>query len=154
MSVAQFDGRLYDLSIFQGKKSTGMVRLTQELFGDNSGAICTGIDKLAQRVAIELLTDTSSAPYAGDRGTALLSAVRRGELRTETDVYMAFSLAAARILQLFRSLELDTDPDDERLTELDVVTLQLEPDRLKLTMRIVTQAGDSREVILPITVLP
>jgi hypothetical protein len=154
MSLDQYLGRRYDLAIFQGVQSQGDTRLVQSLFGDNSGAVTTGTNKLSQRVAIELLMDADSPKYQINRGTSLVGSVRRGELRTETDVYIAFSFAAARVEQLFRSQEEDSDPDEERLESLELLSLALSPDQLRLTVQINTAAGTSRTVILPITVMP
>ncbi len=154
-SVSDYVGRFYDLAIFQNVKSEGESLLAQRLFGENSGSICTGIQKICQRVVIELMTDAESILYGGtDRGTFLLGAIRRGEIRTETDVYSAFSLAAARIERLFSGLETTDDVDDERLASLTLTGLSLSSEKLVMNIQIQSVAGSSRAVILPITQLP
>ena len=154
-TVVDYVNRLYDLAVFGNVQAVGEAQLTQSLFGDNSGAITTGVNKLCQRVAIELLTESASLPYDQDsRGTELLGTLRRGELRTEMDVYAAFSFAAARIERLFSSLETTSDVDEERLASLNLDQLVLSPDLVKLYITVTTAAGTSRTVILPITTLP
>lgn len=137
----------------------GPVRLTQSLFDEHSsGEICTGIQKLSQRVAIEFLTEKGSMPYLPDRGTEFMTKLRQGRLRTELDVTLEFNFAIIDIAQNLITEEATyTDipmPDDERFASAELTSIAILADFLQLTMLVTSVAGDSREVIMPISTLP
>lgn len=143
--------RTVDVSAFQGASLDGDVRLEQSLIGDEGGLIVTGIQKLAQRWALEFLTEEGSIRYDPDRGCPFVGAVRRGELLTELDVFQAFALSAPIFERNLQNEETDADPDDERFRQADLLSVVVSPTLLIIRVKITSRAGTSRAAILPIS---
>jgi hypothetical protein len=147
--------RVYDVLAFQGAQPRGDVQLEQILFDEAAaGMLCTGIQKLAQRFVLELLTEQGSMPYLPARGTTFMTRFRLGYLRTETDVFIAFNLAMNNLELALAAEELTTDPADERYAGavLDSVTITATAAVLHVTL--LSQAGTGRVVIMPISTTP
>ena len=63
MSLADFANRKYDYLALQNVTTGQDTRVGLVLYAeDNSGRICVGIQKLAQRWALEFLTELGSMP--------------------------------------------------------------------------------------------
>lgn len=151
-SVLDYVGRKYDVLAFRGAKATGDVQLSQTLFdGASSGELCTGIQKLSQRFAIELLTEDGSMTFRPLRGCQFMRDVRLGRLRTELQVQTSFDFS---LLDIRRNLvnEEPTDmADDERFENAELTSIAILPGFLRITVTITSVAGTSRQVILPIS---
>lgn len=146
-SLADYTDRVYDVFAFHGVKDVGEAALTQEMLDVEGGLICTGVQKLAQAFLITFLTEQGSIPYDPDEGTTFMIQLRRGELRTETDVQIAFSFAVGQLLRLF-----SRDPAaaaDETLTRVDLLRVTVSAGGVSLTVKLTT-ADPQRQAILPI----
>lgn len=151
MSVADYAGRTYDVLAFRGAAARGEVRLDQSLFGaDAAGTICTGIQKLAQRFVLELLTERGSLPYSPARGTTFMTRLRQGRLRSEADVFVAFGFALNDLELSLTAEEAGTDPDDERFASASLDKVFIEPGVVVLHVTVLSRAGTARKVILPV----
>lgn len=147
--------RVYDVLAFQGAKPMGEVLLEQFLFDDAAaGMLCTGVQKLAQRFVLELLTESGSMPYLPARGTQFMVRFRLGILRTEADVFIAFNLALNQLELALTAEELDTDPADERYAGASLDSVVIADATVVLHVRLWSQAGTAREVIMPISTTP
>lgn len=154
MSVADYQGRKYDLLAFRGARPVGDTLLSQTLFGiDSSGEICVGVQKLAQRWALEFMTETGSMTFRRQRGCDFMRAARQGRLRTEQDVQTEFDFANLDVQRNLVNEEYAGMPDDERFDRAELLGLGILADSLRLTVAIYSIAGDSRKVILPIDML-
>lgn len=146
-----YQDRTVDILAYQGATPAGMVRLTGSLAEEGeSGKVCTGIQKLAQRFAIEFLTARGSMPYQPDRGTVFMLKAGRGLLRTTDDVRSCFAEAMIDMHANMIAAEAGTEPDDERYAgaELSSVTAQLGSVSLGIT--VYSRAGVNRTFIMPI----
>jgi hypothetical protein len=154
MSVADYLGRQVDALAFPGAEARGMVPLEQELASeDNSGQICVGVQKLAQKFLLALLTELGTMPYQRERGTQFLTEARLGRWQTELDVTSSFTLALADIERQLVNDESDSTPDDERFGSAELRSLVLTSETVQLTIVIRSRSGLSRRVILPIPFL-
>ena len=151
-----YTGRTVDLLIFQGVEPSGKQRIHTGFALDEGGYVCTGVQKVAQSWLILFLTDLGTVLNKPTRGSSFLHAMRTGRIRVEDDVSAEFSLAAEQVRQTM-GLDASADgtlPADERLDE--AVLLEFDLDQaasyLYLKVRILTVAGDSRDVILPVPV--
>ena len=159
-TILDYQNRRFDAAAFRGQTPSGEVKLGQSLFDVNSsGEVMTGTAKLAQRFTMEFLTEQGSMPYLPDRGTEFMTEARAGHLLTEQDVILQFNLAMNDVAQNLVSEEalyeeLLPMQDDEKFESAELTGLALLGDFLTLTVRVFSIAGDSREVILPISVLP
>ena len=95
-TAVDYLNRRFDVLALQGAQSRGEVLLNQSIFSTgNSGQICTGVQKLAQRWALEFLTIRGSMPFhMSERGSDFMTWLRHGRIRTEFDVTSYFNFAA------------------------------------------------------------
>jgi hypothetical protein len=149
--VIDYRGRLVDARAFVDiDKNQPMI---QQLVGvGNSGAVLTGIAKLVQRVVLELLTDQGSMQYLPERGTALMPQLRAGFVRTSAELFAAFSSAAADVLRTVRNDTRQTDPPDEQLQRLEMLSAEIFGELATVRVRVVSAAGAFSDVYLPLTV--
>ena len=149
---ADYAGRTYDVCAFQGQKERGEVRLDQTLIG-HGGLICTGAAKAAQRYVLEFTTERGSMPYLAKRGCDFMTKLRQGYLRHESDVFAAFALASADVLDNLADDEVSTTPNDERIDTAVLAAVQIFPGYCVLKINLKTVAGPVRPVILPIATI-
>src|SRR6185437_5077471 len=111
----QYAGRTYDLSMFQGIQPAGRALLRADVADPQApaGAIVTGIQKLAQRFALLLLTEQGSMPLAPLQGSPLMTNLRQGTLRNDHDVFVAVAQGIGVVVPQLRVLQQATDPPDE-----------------------------------------
>lgn len=151
-----YTGRTIDLLIFQGVKASGKQPIETAFGLDDGGYICTGVQKVAQTWLSLFMTDLGTVLNKPTRGSSFFQSMRTGRIRVEDDVSAEFARAAE---QVRRTMDLDAveagDLEaDERLDEALLLDFNLnrEAASLYLKIRIVTAAGDSRDIILPIPV--
>ena len=152
--LTDYIDRVYDVLAYAGATPAGDTLLTQELVLENeSGQICVGAQLLAQRFLLEILTEKGSMVYRPTRGTDFMAQLRQGYLRTPIDVFAAFSSA---LVDVQRNLQDDetNEPDDERYSSAQILSLTVLPGSVEIYVEITSLAGTSRKVILPIAVTP
>jgi hypothetical protein len=154
-TVTDYADRTVDVSAFHGVAASGEIRLDQSLFTDiSSGLVITGIQKLAQRFLLELLTRTNSLRYLPARGTSFMTAARTGLIRTEFDAFTYFAVALGTVETNLRAEEAETDPADERFDSAELAQIAFLPGHLKLYISLLSAAGTERKIILPISTTP
>ena len=154
-TVLDYQGRRFDVLALRGAQSSGDVQLSQDLFDEeSSGEICTGVQKLAQRWVLEFLTIRGTLAFLPDRGTDFVQQVRDGVLRSDPDVVTAFTLASIALRRNLRTEEDVAMPTDELFGNATLDSITLLPGFLSLGVTVNSQAGTSRQVILPISTLP
>lgn len=152
MSVADYAGRQYDVLAFRGAKPRGEVQLSQTLFdAEVYGEICVGIQKLAQRWLTGFMTIRGSVRYRPTDGTRFMREFYSGKLRTEADVATSFAFSEIENRDNLQDEEDDTMPDDERLDYAELSQIAILPGLIRLQVRVVSLAGTSRKVILPLS---
>lgn len=151
-TIADYQGRTFDILAFQPASNT--TELSQSLVSSsNGGLICTGVQKLAQRWVLEFLTPTGSIPYKPSRGSSFLINVRAGNVQNNVDVVAYFSAAEAELATNLKNEDKVTDPTDERYDTATLDGFSLTDDgKLILEVTVLSVAGTSRNVILPISV--
>lgn len=155
MSLADFANRKYDYLALQNVNTAKDTQLGLVLYAeDNSGRICTGIQKLAQRWALEFLTEKGSMPGLPDRGSDFMTLVRQGRMRTQLDVTQNFYAANLRLRVTLQNEEYEDMPDDERFDDAELLSVAILPGYLNMRVMITSRAGDERAVILPVATLP
>ena len=80
--------------------------------------------------------------------------VRQGSLKSEIHVQAEFNFAAVRIRQNLVNEETDDMDPEDRFAQSLLTQIVLYPGGLQLYVTIISQAGTSREVILPIAITP
>lgn len=151
-TVADYQGRTVDVSAYQGMKAKGEVKLLSVLAEDGTGGrICTGIQKLVQRFIIELFTEKGSIPYMEQRGTGFMTEARLGYLRTQIDIFAAFSRALSDLKVSLSVAESSDDPADERFFHAEIISIEYAAGNAKIFTRIYS-LDSAAKAILPISV--
>jgi len=155
MSLQDYATRKYDYLALRNVDTTEKAKLGLELFTqEDSGQICTGIQKLAQRWLLEFLTETGSILAAPDRGCDFMIGVRQGRLRTVLNVRTTFSAADLDIRRNLRNEEYADMPDDERFGSAELTSATILAGFMRLDVKINSVAGTSRAIIVPVATLP
>ena len=150
-TILDYIDRTVDLVGWHGMQPTGEVLLQQTLAPAGTGGfIVTGVQKVAQRFLIELLTETGSRQFWPLEGNDFLTEARLGAWQTPADALGAFVRAVAIIRPLLQAEEVDTDPADERFVDAVPLSVTLEPAMVIIRFRIDTQAGSDRNFIFPL----
>jgi hypothetical protein len=155
MPLKDFINRKYDYLAFQpaADRRDGLKDLA--LYDErSSGKICTGAQKLAQRWALEFLTERGSMPYLPARGCDFMTQIRQGRVRTQNDIIANFTSASLAITRNLRQEEYEGMPDEERFDRALLANVILHPGYADLRVIIVSRAGINRTVIFPIETLP
>lgn len=152
MAPSDYVGRTVDIWILRDAPSISGED-TQQLFGPgDSGQLCTGSIKLAQRWLLEFLTARGSMPFhMAKRGTTFMTALRAGRLRTEFDVKSQFAFAAADVRIALQAEETENTPLDERIDTVSLLQLAILDDAISLSVRLTSQSGDAQRLIVPIS---
>lgn len=154
--ASDYVGRQFDLLALQGARPVGDVLLSQTMFSvQDLGQVCTGVQKLAQRWLLHLLTVRGSMPFNADDGTDFITDARSGRWHTEEDVQESYEFAAADVaLYMTREESAAMHPED-RFRSAVLQRIALLPDRsVSLTVAITSLAGTTRKVILPVPFSP
>lgn len=155
MSLQDYATRRYDVLAFEGSRPDKESKLNMLLFSEqNSGQICAGIQKLAQRWTLEFLTERGSMLGKPNRGCDFMRLVRNGRLKTQTDVFYAFNYAEVVVRRNLREEETDEMSNDERIASAESISIAFLPGYAQLRVAITSLAGDTREIILPVSTLP
>lgn len=156
-TVSDYRNRRADMLAFRGifPQLRGRDQLlAQELVrpGDG-GALIAGIEKLAQKALLILLTKVGSRIYSITEGTTFMMDAERGYWRTPTDVSESFYAARLDVSRQCRASEDDaTDPADERWGTFDLDGVTLVGDKVSLRLSLTSAAGTSYTFMTPITV--
>lgn len=148
---SNYIGRTIDLLAYQGAPGRGEVLAEQTLVRPGqTGQITTGIQKLAQRFLLELLTEKGSIPHLPNRGCQFMTDANAGTFQNQYDVLASFSQALVDITENLQAEESLSDPDDERFDSAEVENISFANGSASVTVRIYSLAGSSREVIAPL----
>ena len=143
-------GRRADLLAFDDFRTKGDTLLTQALVSpDSTGAVIAGIEKLAQRFLLELLTEYGTTAGIPDRGCQFMRDARQGRWRTPADVRRSFS---SSMLQVRRSLVRDwvpSDPRDELFSEAEMLDVVVSGDFVSVRIALTSLAGETRVILYP-----
>lgn len=155
-TVADYRDRRADMLAFRGvfPQLKGRNQLLAQEFvrpGDG-GALIAGIEKLAQKILIVLLTKLGSRKYRPLEGTRFMTDAAAGRWRTTADVTESFYGARLDVSRQCRDTEAADDPLDERWGSLDLDGVTLAGDKVTLRLAVVSAAGTEYTFMTPITV--
>jgi len=153
MTLQEYSGRTYDVLAYQDAVAAGEVLVKQQLIGDdNQGQICTGIQKLAQKFLLILLTEKGTKVHFPDFGTEFITDAKRGFFQTPLDVFASFSAAIVDIKTQLQAEETADDPDDEIYAEAEIVSVSLAGLTVAVTVELRSAAGTSVRFIPPLNI--
>jgi len=147
----QYAGRSVDILMFDDFRERGDTLVTQALvLPGQRGAVIAGIEKLAQRFVIELLTEQGSVLGDPTRGCPFMTDANRNRWNSQQDVNSSFNLSLVLIQSRMVQDQLPTDPPDERLRSATLTEIIFTRDRVAITIEIQSVAGTDRVVLLPL----
>lgn len=150
-TAADYLGRTIDLLILYGAQPKGEQLLTQALaLPGQGGAVITGIEKLAQRYVLELLTEAGSLVYLPNRGCNFMIDGRSGGWRTQADLTQSFYAAMITVKRALILEEQATDPDDERFGSATLLGSVLNGTQVAIRVALSSLAGTSRVIFTPL----
>jgi hypothetical protein len=145
-------GRQYDILALRGAAAVGDIELVQNLFDAQvDGEICVGIQKLAQRWVLEFCTELGSMRFRQDRGCRFMTDLRRGRLRTASDVFTSFGFSAFTITNNLQAEETTDMPADERFARAELLETQLAAGLVSIRVQVFSLADVDRKIILPLS---
>lgn len=149
-----YSNRKIDLHIFQGVNAPNSSDITPS-FGKISN-FCTGIQKLAQRYTICLLTELGSQVSFSDFGSDLITSLTSSSnLYNRADLYPIFNEANAKIEAEFydHDQKYPGAPDDERLASAALVDILSTPTGgVALSVELQTYSVEPVSFIIPLPI--
>lgn len=115
-----------------------------------SGGTVTGIEKLAQRFTVNLLTQKGSIPYLPLKGTNLVTMLQTGSFSTEQDVFVAFAASLVDLNRQMKSEQSTTDPSDEIYQSARLVTVVISQGSITLYIQVKSAASLTTMFALPL----
>ena len=141
----------YDIAAYQPPDVAGQPYVAGFSTATSLGRLVTGLEKLAQRFLLELMTESGSIPFATGRGSSFVPSISRGVL-SEIDVQIAFGVAMLQVTSNLQVEETDDDPDDERFANAQVSDMQLLEGGVKLNITLSNRSGQSGSVSIPLNI--
>jgi hypothetical protein len=148
-----YTGRTVDLLGFQNTAPSGQTEVSLALFGDDGRShVTTGIQKVAQRFVLGLLTEKGSQFHDPSYGTYFLRELKLGGSNNNARFQLVFNNASVDILSQQNVRLTGDEPDDEVLASVVLQSFSFPtPDKLMMTVKLLSRAGESRVVRLPVT---
>ena len=120
--------------------------------------VVAGIEKLAQRYTLLLLTTAGEVKFAQDEGGSLLALVLGGAVQDLGQLQYAFAQANNAVVAMLNDDDLNTDtfgavPQDEQISGATLLNSSVNKATATayLQVRITSQAGTSFTFLVPIT---
>ncbi len=107
----------------------------------------SGIELLAQRVLLELLTEQKSMFYLEHRGTDFISRARSAV--TEYDVFMAFGVAHHALVRNLKSDETMQTSPEECIKFVELVHVTIYPGMMSMDLRVVNKTNNELMMTTP-----
>ena len=141
----------YSLAVIQYSEDGGFEFLLSK--PHRSGAFVSGVQKLAQNFAAELLTQRGSVRFDPSYGSRFPGELRGYNMISLDDIHGVLARGIHDVVTNIRSRERMTDTADEMLADAAILDLRQQLDRVVVSIRIVTEAGSSLVVRLPIELM-
>jgi hypothetical protein len=137
----------FDLALFQPATPFAAASLAITA----GGRQVSGLEKLAQRFIVELMTPKGSMPFRSSRGTDFAAMVGNGSALSEFDIFSSFSHA---LLDAGAALQGEedpvNDPPNERFSGAQLVSLSLNADALVLQVAVASLDGGVGTFSVPV----
>jgi hypothetical protein len=137
---------MFDVSAFQPDGTSTIIGPA------DSGRIVTDAPKLAQRFILHLMTPTNSIPQLIPCGCDFVPRLLNGAVN-EQDVFQALASALPAIGRILASEQLPTDPPDEVLVSVTIVSLMLGKGTVDLVLQLNTASSTKQALKIPLSFL-
>lgn len=151
-NLSDYLGRTVDVVAFDGLEQGREAQLELTLAAPGGGGkVVTGVQKLVQRFLLEVFKEAGSDPYS-TRGTTFMTEAKAGYLNSVPDIHGAFARAILTATINLQEEETGTEPDDERFASAEVLQVTLVDGTASIWVKLLSQAGEDRAVIFPISI--
>jgi len=155
-AVTDYSGRQVDVELLQTIPHPVVLRRVQVSNIYDTPKIVAGVQKLAQRYALLLLTAKGFVNFAQEQGSELIAQLMSGKIKDRGRLQHEFAKANARVLNQLRKDARDTTtfgtiPADEQLRSATLLDYEIDfaSSSVFLRVKLVTRAGTSLEFIVP-----
>lgn len=153
-----YSGRQTDIELLQSVARPVVLQQVTVSNVADTPKIVAGVQKLAQRYTLLLLTDVSSVQFDEDQGTSLLARILGGTIQNRGRLQGAFAVASSRVLDQLRKDDRQEDvfgdaPDDEVLNSTQLIDFDIDFDAntVYLKVKLTTDAGTDITFVVPAT---
>jgi len=151
--TTNYDGRRVSLSIYSDSfdyYSTDEQSAPTTLNGESGGFVCSGIAKLCQSVLVFILSD--DLVFDGTWGSAFPRYMNGSVQYFGSNLESVAEAAFAEAITKLRENERTDAPDDERIQTIELVSwgYQESGTGITMTIQVVSIAGDTRDVVVPL----
>ena len=155
MIVSDYIGRTIDVLAFRGGNASGQVLLNATLAdAESSGEITTGIQKLAQRWIITMLTELGSVTYKPEMGTAFMTQLRAGEVHSDADMRALFTLTELSAREQLQNEITTTTPLDEQYLSASLEAVTVSNGNISITVNLYSKSPENTATfIMPIPLI-
>ena len=156
--TSDYSDRQIDVELMQTIRQPTGVTALQLSFTSEASRVVTGMQKLAQRYTVLLLTQLGDVHFAQDQGTSFWADMLRGAAQNAGQVTMAFNFASIDAVSQMQVEDGDDRfgeiPDDERIRSatLSDFSVDVVNATLHLEVLLTNRAGDTYTYVLPTTV--
>lgn len=150
--ITDYTGRKRDINIAFGIDPTNPDRQVLNLSFGAISTFCAGVQKLVQKYMILFLTAIGSQSQFPTFGTEFAGTIYSGNLASREDVLHAFNFANFSVLETLKAYQAKNPslPLDEQISTALLNNLEVEGDRLSVEIRIVTNAGEDVDFLIPL----
>lgn len=156
--TTDYSKRQIDLEFMQTVTRPSDVIPLDLAFTTSSAKVVTGIQKMAQRYMIVLLTRLNDSYFAPEQGTTFWRDMMRGASQNPGRVNMAFNFASVDAVSQMQAEDGDSVfgsiPDDERIVSAVLVDFDFNVETSTLMLKVVltNKQGDTYTYVLPTAV--
>ena len=158
MSAAYFPKRFFadrkaDVN-FLNVRNPDVLQVAPQTLAINQA--CTGILKLAQKVALRMLTPSNGIYYESGEGGVFMRDALTGSLMSIPDISASVNETILSVENQFINDTINfTDiPLDEQLSDLQVISVQIQGDSAFVTLQLTNRLGSTYSWISPVKVQP
>lgn len=156
-ATTNYSNRVVDIELLQTVENPTGERQVSISISQPIARIVTGVQKSIQRYAAIFLS-VQDSKFDSALGTDFMKQMWGGTLTTRERISSAFAFANADVMEIMQkddsaSTYVDTQPDDEKISQVDLLDYQIDYAKAQLMLRllITTAAGTSMEFVLPTT---
>jgi hypothetical protein len=157
--TTEYNGRSVDLEMMQSILHPEGITPLELSFTSVSAKIITGIQKLAQRYTLLLLTQVGDVFFDAEQGTTFWEDMLLGAAQNAGQVNMAFNFASIDAVSQMQLEDADDTygsiPNDERISSATLTDFNVDrmSGTLYLEVLLTSQAGETYTYVLPVTVV-
>lgn len=152
-SITQdYTGRKRDLNIAFGIDPTNTARQKVDLRFGPLSTFCAGVQKLIQKYMILFLTAAGTQPQFPTFGTDFSKSIYSGNLTSREEILHAFNFANFTVLETLKKYQAKNPdlPLDEQISTATLNNLEIDGDRLTIDIKIITNAGEDVDFLIPL----